>query len=88
MLDRNIEIAEFEDILIQLDQQLIEELKNFKQFREKEILTIIKRFFTERQNYELEIATVFEIDEENSLKIPMNLEYDQMSMKSNENHFG
>ena len=87
MLDRNIEIAELEDILIQLDQQLIEELKNFKQFREKDLLTIIKRFFMERQNYELEVATVFQIDE-NSLKIPINLEYDQMSMKSNENHFG
>jgi hypothetical protein len=86
ILDRNIEIAELEDLLIQLDLQLIEELKLFKNSREKDILTIMKRFFKERQNYEFEVASVFNY-EVDPLKIELNENFDQ-SMENHENHFG
>lgn len=86
ILDRHIEIAEIEDLLINLDHQLVEEIKLFKISREKDILIIIKKFFKERQNYEYEVAAVFNY-EVYPLQIDLNQQINQ-SMENNENHFG
>ncbi len=59
--EQSAELYDLEDLHSQLIIHLNDELVNFKSYREKVILDIFKRFFTERLKYDNEIYSVFDL---------------------------
>jgi hypothetical protein len=59
--DRTKELSDLESILRQLCTELNEEMKNFKQNREKDLLDLMRRFYEEKLKFNTEIKNTNDI---------------------------
>ena len=60
--ERENEINELKYFLENLNQQLVYEIYNFKSLRENDLLNIIKKFFKDKAESNIEIAQIFDIN--------------------------
>lgn len=59
--DRAKEMIEIENLFQPMHEQLIYELNCFKNYREKDLLVIMKTFFKEKLDFDTDVKTVYDI---------------------------
>ena len=64
--DKPKEINELEIILENFHRQLLEEIQNFKNLRQKDLLNIMKKFFTEKFDFDVQVAKVYDNSNNNN----------------------
>jgi hypothetical protein len=59
--DRQKEQSDLETILKQLCTELNEEMQHFKSHREKDLLDLMKKFFKEKYDFNIDVRNVYDI---------------------------
>lgn len=85
MPNKNIEVAELDDIISNADHHLYFEISNFKKFREKDLLSYVQKLFIQSNNYEIDLSSVLE-SKLDFLKSDFNVK-ECKNLENKENHF-